>query len=169
MPMADIPFPSQASSGNWSFEIIGLASATASITKKFIRYESPPFHVCGTINGRACLVDCCVRIQIGVPPPSASNCGHPGKKPVAKRITAPTNVQAAVLFSLEINEAFGHVHRSQTDPHGVAHVNSLRAPDHHAFSRKFQQTDVGAFGRRARNDAIEPFANAPAQQAVWSL
>ena len=68
MPMADIPFPSQASSGNWSFEIIGLASATASITKKFIRYESPRFQVCGTINGRTVLVDCCVRIQIGVPP-----------------------------------------------------------------------------------------------------
>ena len=48
--------------------------------------------------------------------------------------------------SFEVDEAFGDVHRRQSDPHGVADIDSPRAPDHHAFGGEFQQANVGALG-----------------------
>ena len=42
-------------------------------------------------------------------------------------------LMALGLPSLEVNEAFGHVHGGQAHLHLVADINSLRAPHHPAF------------------------------------
>src|SRR2546429_2013475 len=69
----------------------------------------------------------------------------------------------SAIDPFEINEALGNVDGGQPHLHFVAHVNSLRAANHHAFGGEFHEANISAPGRSSSHNTFEYFSNSMPQ------